>query len=50
MLGDARVLWFTTIGIILALALAALIFLISRRLTARREKPCPGKPTPTARE
>ena len=49
MLGDARVLWLTTIGIILVLALAALIFMISRRPPARRQKPCPGTPTPPAR-
>jgi membrane protein implicated in regulation of membrane protease activity len=50
MFGDALALWFITVGIVMVLAVAALIFMISWRLTARREKPSGEKSEPTARE
>lgn len=37
MFGDALATWFIVLGIVLVLAVAALVFLISWRITARKQ-------------
>lgn len=38
MFGDALATWFIVLGIVLVLAVAALVFLISWRITARKQQ------------